>query len=283
MWLIRLPSLVIAVTALGTSVSSSCLHGTDFAPRHYTYKRAEGKTVEVSKFGYTGLQGPLNWAGLSADNSACREGKNQSPINLSSGIERIAPGVMKLSIPNVAAELENLGSTVEVVMEGLNGTLTIEDKTLDLKQFHFHTPSEHRIDEEYFPLEMHMVHQTADGSDVAVVAVLFQLSEGRKSTPLVKSALAKVHEVATPGSVTETCELDFSKLLDVLSKQEMFRYVGSLTTPPCKEGITFLVTTEPLKLDTKTFNNVKKVVKFNSRYTQNDLGQENLLKIGCGA
>jgi carbonic anhydrase len=155
MLLVRLSALIIALTGLGTSVSSSCLHGTQFELRHYTYKRAEGKTVEVSKFGYTGLQGPLNWAGLSAENSACRESKNQSPINLNSGIERIAPGVMKLSIPKVAAELENLGSTVEVVMEGLNGSLTIEGKTLDLKQFHFHTPSEHRIDEEYFPLEMH--------------------------------------------------------------------------------------------------------------------------------
>jgi carbonic anhydrase len=111
---------------------------------------------------------------------------------------------------------------------------------------------------------------------------LFELSEDGKSTRLVKSALARVHDVATPGSVAETCELDFSKFLDLLSKQEMFRYVGSLTTPPCKEGITFLVTTEPLQLDIVTFNNVKKVIKFNSRYTQNDLGRENLLKIGCG-
>ncbi|KAI9783210.1 MAG: hypothetical protein M1839_004050 [Geoglossum umbratile] len=281
MLLVRLPALAVALVGLGMSVSASCLRGTEFERRHYTYKRAEGKTVEVSKFGYTGLQGPLNWAGLSADNSDCREGNNQSPINLNSKIGRIAPGTMKLSIPNGAAELENLGSTVEVVMEGLNGTLTLENKTFDLQQFHFHTPSEHRIDEEHFPLEMHMVHQTADGSDTAVVAVLFQLSEGRKSTPLVKSALAKVHDVATPGSVTETCELDFSKFVKALSKQEMFRYTGSLTTPPCKEGLTFLINTEPLKLDIKTYNNVKKVIKFNSRYTQNDLGQENLLKVGC--
>ena len=115
-----------------------------------------------------------------------------------------------------------------------------------------------------------------------MVAVLFELSEGRKSTPLVKSALANIHDVAIPGSITETCELDFSRFLNVLSKQEMFRYAGSLTTPPCKEGITFLIATEPLQLDIQTFNNVKKVVKFNSRYTQNGPGQENLLKIRCG-
>ncbi|KAH0565976.1 hypothetical protein GP486_000622 [Trichoglossum hirsutum] len=277
MLLIHFPAF-IALTALGTSVSASCLHGTSLQPRHLIKYEEELKAVEVSKFGYTGLQGPLNWAGLSGENAACRDGNNQSPINLASPqIEQIAPGTMKLSIPKVeAAELENLGSTVEVVMEGLNGTLTLEDKTFALKQFHFHTPSEHRINEEHFPLEMH------NGSEnFAVVAVLFQLSESRKCDKLVKRALANVNDVATPGSVTKTDELDFTELERQLSEQPMFRYIGSLTTPPCKEGITFLVTTQPLQLGIKTYNEAKKVIKFNSRYTQNDLGQENLLKVGC--
>ncbi|KAH0544377.1 hypothetical protein FGG08_001518 [Glutinoglossum americanum] len=274
MMLIHLPTFV-ALTSLGASVYASCLHGTDLLPRRLV-KYDEVKTVEVSKFGYTGLQGPLNWAGLSEDNAACRESNNQSPINLADPrIEQIAPGEMELSIPKVeAAELENLGSTVEVVMEEFNATLAFGGKTFSLKQFHFHTPSEHRIDEEHFPLEMH-------NGDIAVVAVLFQLSEGRRSDKLVKSALANIHDVATPGSVTETCELDFSQFEHHLSDQPMFHYTGSLTTPPCKEGLTFLVTTRPLLLDVKTYNSAKKVIKFNSRYTQNDLGQENLLKVGC--
>src|SRR5437016_6212769 len=150
-------STFIALTSLGTSVSASCLHGTNLQPRRLIKYDEESKTVEVSKFGYTGLQGPLNWAGLSEENAACRESNNQSPINLADPqVEQIAPNIMQLSIPNVeSAELENLGSTVEVVMEGLNGTLAFGGKTFSLKQFHFHTPSEHRINEEYFPLEMH--------------------------------------------------------------------------------------------------------------------------------
>jgi carbonic anhydrase len=156
MLLIHLPAF-IALTALGASASASCLHGTSLQPRRLIKYEGELETVEVSKFGYTGLQGPLNWAGLSEENAACKESNNQSPINLASPqIEQVAPGAMKISIPKVeAAELENLGSTVEVVMEGLNGTLAFEGKTFALKQFHFHTPSEHRINEEHFPLEMH--------------------------------------------------------------------------------------------------------------------------------
>lgn len=146
--------IILIATTLATHVSSSCLHGTSLLPR----AELPGGKVAVSTFGYTGLQGPLNWAGLAAANSACASSKVQSPINIDAtiGLAKEAPVVKIDSVQN--AEFENLGTTVEVIV---NGTTTFAGTEFSLRQFHFHTPSEHRIADEYFPLEMHMVHEAA--------------------------------------------------------------------------------------------------------------------------
>lgn len=146
--------ILIAATLTAHLASASCIHGTSL------HKREElpGGTVKVSDFGYTGLIGPLNWAGLAAENSACATSKVQSPINIDDTIS-LATEAPVINIPSVeAAEFENLGTTVEVIV---NGTTTFAGTDFTLKQFHFHTPSEHRIAEEYFPLEIHMVHEAA--------------------------------------------------------------------------------------------------------------------------
>ena len=134
-------------------VHSTCLHGTSLFPR-----QAKGDAVPVSTFSYTGVTGPLGWAGLKATNAPCSTSTQQSPINLDGYIQKSLV-TLDMSIPSVeSAEFENLGTTVEVVV---NGTTSIHNEVFSLKQFHFHTPSEHRIDQEYFPLEIHMVHQAA--------------------------------------------------------------------------------------------------------------------------
>lgn len=89
--------------------------------------------------------------------------------------------------------------------------------------------------------------------------------------------MEKIGAISAPGSVTETGPLDFAPLVDVLAKQSLHTYAGSLTTPPCAEGLTFFITTEQLPLNVATFNQIKAVVGFNARFTQNAVGQDNLL------
>lgn len=145
---------MIAATLTSHLASANCIHGTSLHRR----EEGPGGTVKVSSFGYTGLLGPLNWAGLAPENSACVTSSNQSPVNIDDTIS-LATEAPVILIPSVeAAEFENLGSTIEVIV---NGTTTVGGTKFDLKQFHFHTPSEHRIAEEYFPLEVHMVHEAA--------------------------------------------------------------------------------------------------------------------------
>lgn len=176
----------------------------------------------------------------------------------------------------MTTRLENLGTTLEVPVTGKTTVAGVEYR---LKQFHFHTPSEHRIFEEYYPLEMHMVHESADGK-ILVLGITFQMSQS--TTDLLTSVFIAINAARNPGSWAPTGPLNFGPLINHLTTTPLYRYSGSLTTPPCKEGVTFLITERPLPLNVQTFNAVKSVMKFNSRYTQDTLGQVNLLNINGG-
>ncbi|KAJ7681920.1 putative carbonic anhydrase [Mycena polygramma] len=255
------------------SVSANCGHGTSLHPRE------KDAAVLISNFSYSGTSGPLAWAGLSPANCACRLGKTQSPIVLNASTP-FAASAPVLRIPTLkSAELENLGTTLEVPMSESGGTITFNKRVSQLKQFHFHTPSEHRVREEYFPLEMHMVHQSSVDGSITVLALLFQLSENGASTPLLASVTKNLANATQPGSSTTTGPLDFTAIARAVSSGRVYHYVGSLTTPPCAEGVTFLVLADPLPLDVRTYNALKRVLRFNARYTQNTLGKLNLLEV----
>ncbi|KAF9262996.1 carbonic anhydrase [Marasmius fiardii PR-910] len=262
-------TLVLLATSNVLTAYCSCLHGTSLLRRE-----VNGGKVAVSTFGYDEGNGLL-WGVKSPNNTACNSGRTQSPIVLNSAIPDSPP--ITVSIPSVpSAVFENLGSTLEVIV---NGTTNFQGKDYFLKQFHFHTPSEHRINGEHYPLEMHMVHQSADGSFV-VLAILYDLSQGT-TTDLLRSVSANINTVTEPGSIGETGSLDFTQLSETLMSQPKFHYSGSLTTPPCAEGINFVVLKEPLALDVNTYNTMKKIMKFNSRYTSGSPGQANLLEAAC--
>ncbi|KJR87506.1 carbonic anhydrase [Sporothrix schenckii 1099-18] len=306
-------SHIAAFAASLSAASASCLSGTKLAAR-----AADG-TVAVSKFNYTGAGGPLNWFSLNTSaNSACSKGKFQSPIDIvTQAIGYASTASLNFSVPAVtSAKFENLGTNVEVVV---NGTLVTSNLTYTLAQFHFHTPSEHRIDEEYFPLEAHFVFEsegmsmsqrhhpasswpniihastgsvfvlllytmlTDPASDIAVVAFVFQLSQFGYSAPLFDSVFAHLDDIATPGTFTKTGPLDFAGLEKHFNDHGVYAYTGSLTTPPCSENVAWYISTEPVPLNVQTYNAVKKVVKFNARYTQNTLGLDNLLELSAAA
>jgi len=309
-------SLIFASTA-----SATCLHGLSM------FKRAAGAengTVEVNTFGYGPENGPFNWASLAPENDACKAGLNQSPINI--GTDLPAGNLTKrdviihkracvnetssdatigaaadrpvVDIPDQAVEFENLGTTIEVVV---NGTTSFNGTDFRLVQFHMHTPSEHHINDEYFPLEVHMVHQgvckstpshsqatvtnhsAVDNTQLAVIAMMFQVSAG-DSDPVIAGLSSSLDAIATPGTKTTIEDgLDFSGVLSKIESSDILQYIGSLTTPPCAEGVTFLVVKDPLDVGVADFNAIKSIVKFNSRFIQNTLGQDNMLTIGANS
>ncbi|PYI36999.1 carbonic anhydrase [Aspergillus indologenus CBS 114.80] len=262
----------LAILPLATAVTA-CLHDRTLARR--------AAQAGTPSFGYSGAQGPLNWYGLDPQtNAACDLGTQQSPIAIDSKtVTLVDSSAVTLDIPAAEhVEFENLGYTLEVVLP--NGTLTAQGKQYTLAQFHFHTPSEHRIDEEHYPLEVHFVFSD-ETNGIAVVGFVFQLSETGDCDSLFSAVFADVEAISAPGSATEIESLDFSDLAKHFQSHDVYTYGGSLTTPPCSEGVSWFVSAEPLSLDVQHYNQVKRLIRFNSRYTQNVPGEENLLEMAA--
>ena len=153
----------VAATVLPLLVavaSASCIHGTSFYRRSTT----DGN-VDVNSFNYTATGGPLNWHGIDKKNSACATGNHQSPIVIDTDvIKHVKGGSVKFNVPKAdCLKFENLGSGLEVVLT--EGILDADGGSYKLAQFHFHTPSEHRVNEEYYPMECHFVFEDAGTYD----------------------------------------------------------------------------------------------------------------------
>jgi hypothetical protein len=101
---------------------------------------------------------------------------------------------------------------------------------------------------------------------------MFQVSAGESSS-IIKSLSSSISAIKTPGTKTAIpAGIDFADVLAKVQSSDVLQYSGSLTTPPCAEGVTFMIVKDPLDISVADFNMIKSVVKFNARYIQNDLG-----------
>jgi len=200
---------------------------------------ASAKAEHKAHWGYTGHGSPEKWAELSPDNKMCGLGKSQSPINvvtsLDADLDAIAP-----AYTHASTEVVNNGHTVQVNIEA-GDTLSVDGISFELKQFHFHTPSENNIDGKSFPLEAHFVHLDADGN-IAVLALMFQEGEAN-------AELAKIWE-KMPKEANQKNELKLANIATALlpENKDYYRFSGSLTTPPCTEGVRWLVLKTPVTI-----------------------------------
>jgi hypothetical protein len=109
---------------------------------------------------------------------------------------------------------------------------------------------------------------------------MFQVSAGESSS-IIKSLASSVSAITTPGTKVAIPEgIDFTDVLAKVASSDVLQYSGSLTTPPCAEGVTFMIVKDPLDISVADFNSIKSVVKFNSRFIQNSLGEVNMIEVG---
>ena len=214
-------------------------------------------TVSAQTFGYFGDIGPAHWGDLSPDWETCSSGEIQSPVDFRQLTQR-----RKLAIdygPTTGAIFNN-GHTIEVETDGDN-TLTLDGVVYKLVQFHFHTASEHRVKGRGFDMEMHLVHQSDDGAN-AVIGVF--LKRGSSS-----GTLAPIFE-NLPDDIDVHHELDepFNPARFLPNSRTHYRYVGSLTTPPCTEGVQWIVMTEPVTVSDEDMAQFAERIHFNARFTQ---------------
>ena len=131
------------------------------------------------------------------------------------------------------------------------------------------------------PCVLQLNFSSSDGS-ILVLAALFELSLTGTNINLLDPLSAPFHAITEPGNSTTTGPLSFSDITNFFNTVPLFKYTGSLTTPPCTDGVTFLVADTFLLISPKAFLQFKNVLKFNARYAQNAPGKENLIEVAAG-
>ncbi len=191
---------------------------------------SESEKHEVH-WSYEGETGPEKWAEIIPDCDC--NGKAQSPIDISGDMLDVDFVELKLDYKTDSIlDIINNGHTVQVNYPF--GTFTYAGDEYKLVQFHFHATSEHTLNGEYFPLEAHLVHVT-DDNKIAVIGIWF--NEGEENE-LLKKIYENVPDEADE-VINESMVIDVKNVLPV--DHSYYHYVGSLTTPPCTEGVNWFV------------------------------------------
>lgn len=211
----------------------------------------QGSGGEGVHWGYSGKAGPEHWGKLSPQYSVCDTGRNQSPINLTSFIEAELES-LTLQYSTEAKDILNNGHAVQINFAP-GSTLNVEGRTYELKQIHFHSPSENTIDMQSYPMEGHLVHADSSGQ-LAVIGVMY--AEG-KENPAMAAAWKEM-----PGAAGDTKALSgVGTAVGFLpASLEYYRFNGSLTTPPCSEGVTWIVLKETVEVSAAQIGKFKEVM-----------------------
>jgi carbonic anhydrase len=211
-------------------------------------------------WGYAGAGGPSQWGDVKSEYATCKTGRMQSPIDVRSSL---VVGVSKISFNYKVSELAlwNNGHTVQVDYAS-GSAMTVGGKAYKLLQFHFHTPSEHLVDGKRYPLEMHLVHKSDDGT-LAVAGVMIAPGAANIALEEIWGHL--------PRKAGEKKQVDRVAInaRDLLPDTDSYRhYKGSLTTPPCSEGVRWFVLDRPIKASARQISTIAGIMGANARPSQ---------------
>lgn len=209
---------------------------------------------------YRGPHGTAHWADIDPAYESCARGHAQSPIDIRNAkAAQLAP--LEFSYGPVAPEIVNNGHTIQVnVPKGQS--LRVGGHAYELVQFHFHTPSEERVEGKPSAMVAHFVHRDAEGK-LAVVAVLIQPGKGNTGFDTV---LAHLPQRAGQTVSVDGLELDLAALLP--ARRRYWEFEGSLTTPPCSEGVRWMVLTQPVTVSPEAIRNLRRLYPANARPVQ---------------
>jgi len=235
--------ILLATALLGASLLHAEHSKADIKLEH-------NKHTNTVHWSYSGEGAPENWGKIDPRFATCSNGVNQSPINLTGFTESQLPAI-DFNYNLTSSDILNNGHAIQANVKN-GSSITVDGKTFDLKQFHFHNPSENNINGKSFPLEAHFVHASKTG-ELAVVAVMFEEGEENK-------ALTELWD-KMPQNVGDKNPIDAKALNALLPKErDYYRFNGSLTTPPCTEGVRWLVMKKPVTLSKSQVETFAKVM-----------------------
>ncbi|MGB2833217.1 MAG: carbonic anhydrase family protein [Methylotenera sp.] len=221
-------------------------------PAKSAKEKPEKADAHEAHWTYGGKEGPENWGKLKPEFATCDVGRNQSPINIEATIDaplKTIRGIQK----NAAKDIVNNGHTVQASFKYGN-MLMLDDIAYQMKQVHFHAPSENTIKGKSFPLEAHFVHADSKGN-LTVIGVMFK--EGKANQGLEKLWSQMPKEVGAP--IPLKVKVSANEMLP--DNRDYYRFSGSLTTPPCSEGVRWLLLKTPMTASKEQIESFELAVK----------------------
>jgi carbonic anhydrase len=222
-------------------------------------KPAAPKKVRPTHWSYQGEGGPEVWGQMKPEFATCSSGKRQSPIDIRDGISVQLDPVQFDYRPTSFRVIDN-GHTVQVNLSPGN-SIEVMGRHFELVQFHFHRPSEERIDGRQFDMVVHLVHKDLEGK-LAVVAVLLERGSVQPIVQTVWNNLPLEKGEEIPARAL----LDLNNLLP--AERGYFTYMGSLTTPPCSEGVLWMVMRNPVSISPDQIGIFARLYPMNARPIQ---------------
>ena len=214
---------------------------------------------------YDGEQGPEHWNKLDEEYELCESGENQSPVNLTGATRSPFPRITPDYRPE-RIEIEDNGHAIEAKVEKSASSITIAGTRYHLEQFHFHTPSEETIEGHRYPASLHMVH-ISDDDQIAVVGAMVKPGKPNK---------ALTFEIPDSPDTEFGAGAEIDPNLLIPRDRTAYRYRGSLTTPPCSEGVTWTVFRQPITMAAENLDAIRALHNENSRPIQ-PLGRRKIL------
>jgi len=218
-------------------------------------------TSFAAEWSYEGETGPEFWAELSPEFHLCGEGTQQSPIDIVGAVEYEDAPTLKLKYKKTPLLIKNNGHTIEVEYEA-GSMLKLDGEEYRLLQFHFHTPSEHAEDGSPYPMEAHLVHINSSGQ-LAVVGVFMEQGEQNEFIQKIWDYMP-IEEGEMPVEDTHINVQNFLPDDD----DEHYHYAGSLTTPPCSEGVKWFVLKAPVEVSAGQIMQFQAIFPLNARPLQ---------------
>jgi carbonic anhydrase len=216
----------------------------------------------ASHWGYVGEGSPDQWGNLSNDYRICSSGADQSPIDLHAPI-RAELENLEISYQPSPLKILNNGHTVQINYAP-GSTLRLDGQGYDLLQFHFHTPSEHTLEQHQFDMELHLVHKHPETNNLAVLGVFIKAGAAHPGLSTIWPYMP-LHQ--TPETTHDQVTIHAGQLLPA-DTTHFYWYRGSLTTPPCSEVVDWVVLEQPIEASREQITQLIAAVGMNARPVQ---------------